>query len=260
MGKKAQVTIFIILGLIIISVFGILFLLKYENIKNYFESLNVERLNVPPQIKSINDFIGECFKSSSDEALYFIGQHGGYYNERVTGYEGIPYYLAKNELLIPKKEKIENEISEYINDAFIICINNFEIFPGFEITKGIVKTKTFVSYEKVSFKLEYPLTIKKQKTAYQLKSFNYEVPLRLEMIYNVSSFIVNEHLANKDEICLSCLIELSSKNELYLIARAYDNNVTVYAIADQKYYLDENRFSSDIAGFGNYNFKFAVND
>jgi len=260
MSKKSQVTIFIILGIIIVFIIGFLVLLKYTNFNAYFDNLNIEKFSVSPQIKNVNDFVIDCLELSGEEALYFIGQHGGYYNEKIQNYNGIPYYLNEGKILVPEKGKIEIELSKYVNDALVICINNFEDFPNFNITKGTIKTKTIISDKEVSFNLDYPLTIKKQKAVYRLKSFDYKSPLRLGIIYNVSYSIINELAKNKSEICLSCLSDLTLKNEMHLIARSYDNNVTVYTIADQIYYLDINRYSPDLFGFGNYNYKFAVRD
>ena len=106
MSKKSQVTIFIILGIIIVFIIGFLILLRYTDLQSYFDNLNIEKFSVSPQIKNVNDFVIDCLELSGEEALYFIGQHGGYYNEKIQNYNGIPYYLNEGKILVPERGKI----------------------------------------------------------------------------------------------------------------------------------------------------------
>ena len=133
MNKKAQVTIFIIIALIIIAGV-ILFFTFRENVS--------EKTDYPPKTAGIYNFVEECIEQKGEEALYFIGQHGGYYfTPKPLVSPGIPFYLISGRNYSPSKEKIENEISKYINDALLECINNFTEFKEYQIEQGEIKTE-----------------------------------------------------------------------------------------------------------------------
>ena len=59
---------------------------------------------VNPEIKPIYSFVDNCISKTSENAIYHIGETGGYYlyNERSNSV-GIAYYFDKGENLLPRK-------------------------------------------------------------------------------------------------------------------------------------------------------------
>ena len=81
-----------------------------------------------------------------------------------------------------------------------------------------------------------------------------KIPARLGIIYNVTDFIVNEHLKNTGEICMSCLLDLQTKEGLSIMAQTKkENNAIIYNIVDETYLFEENVLEP-----AQYNFRFAL--
>ena len=79
--KKAQITLFIILGIVIIIVFSMVF---------YAKTLFIERRSPGEEVKdvrtdTIRDFINDCLKNDLEEAVLLLGKQGGYIYERQGG-------------------------------------------------------------------------------------------------------------------------------------------------------------------------------
>src|SRR3989344_9582616 len=130
--KSAQITIFIIIAILIIAAVVLFF--------SFRGGIQREK-PASPEIAPIKIFVEECIYSVGEDALYFIGLHGGYYvpNKFSTSL-GIPYYIKDNETLMPAKEKIELEISKYVDEALLLCAGNFSEFNNFQIAQGKPKT------------------------------------------------------------------------------------------------------------------------
>ncbi len=229
-NKNAQITIFIILAILVIAIVALFFVFR--------DKILIEK-PVSPEIAPIKNFVEECIYDTGESALYFIGLHGGYYlPSKFSTPLGIPYYAKNNQSLMPSKEDIELEISKYINEALPLCAGNFTEFQEFQITKGEPKTQTLILDNEVILDVEYPLTIIKDEEKSRIKKFeNIKIPVRLGIIYNASSFIVNEHIKNNGEICMSCLLDLQEKDELSIMIRDEENTI-IYNIFSQDYLFD----------------------
>jgi len=258
--KRAQITIFIIIAILIIAAVVLFF--------SFRGGIQREK-PASPEIAPIKIFVEECIYSVGEDALYFIGLHGGYYvpNKFSTSL-GIPYYIKDNETLMPAKEKIELEIARYIDEALPLCAGNFkssqaaEKFPGnftefdnFKITSGEVKTSAKIFDEKVILNVNYPLTIIREEEKSRISKFETDIPVRLGIIYNASSFIVSEHLKNTGEICMSCLLELQEKENLSIMSQdsSEESNTIIYNLFDETYL-----FKEKIPETEKYLFRFAV--
>ena len=71
-NKRGQVTIFIIIGIIVISGVVLFFILKDD-------ADSSENKKISEDIGPINNYIKECIEYNTREVLYVIGQGAGYY-------------------------------------------------------------------------------------------------------------------------------------------------------------------------------------
>lgn len=248
--KKGQITIFIIIAVLIIAVVGLFFVFK--------GGIQKEK-PVNPEVAPIQNFVEECIYDTGENALYFIGLHGGYYvPSKFSTFQGIPYYIKGNKTLMPTKEKIESEIAKYVNEALPLCTGNFTEFNDFQINQGIIKTQTIILDNEVILNVEYPLTITKGEEKSRIKKFDgIKIPVRLGIIHNASNFIVNEHLKNTGEICMSCLLDLQEKENLFIMTQdeINEDNTIIYNVFD-KTYLFKNK--GGISEPEKYLFRFVI--
>ena len=230
-SKKSQTTIFIIIAIVIV-----VGLILYFSIRG---GLIIEQIN--PEISPINSFIDSCISNIGEDAIYHIGETGGYflYSERSTK-TGIAYYFDKGQNLFPSKEKIQDELSLYMNKMLFFCLENFADFSDFEISQGIIKTETKIIEGKVIFNVEYPLTISKGENSYFLKNFEKEIPSRLNTIYEVSSAIIEEQMLDFNNICINCLGDIAFDNKIYVTFSddVFDEETVIFSIIDDEYKIN----------------------
>lgn len=241
--KRGQVTTYVILGLVILFVIGIIFFLRGNVIQSILEQDTQKIKDVPPQVQVINDFVQDCVESTSEDALYVIGQHGGYFiTPQPSTVNKVYYYFINNRVNIPEKGIIENEISKYINQELSFC-TNFSNFEGFQISQGNIRSKISINENDVLISLKYPLNIKREDIDYSLEDFNINLDIRLGLIYDVSKEIVNKQVEDPEYTCLTCILNLSLENEIFIDRVDYPGNTVVYMITDPNSILKGHYYS-----------------
>lgn len=233
MDKKAQITIFIIIGIIIIGAAISLFAFK-DNLKISFFN---------PEIEKVQLFVENCILDVGSEVVYDIGLGGGYsFPPNFSISSGIPIYYSNGKSYMPSKKQIENEISEYISARLFFCTKNFVNFPEFEITQREIETKTTINNNKIILDIKYPLSITQEDSTSFIENFeNIEIPIRLGIIYDSIEEIINEQL-NYESICLSCILDVALENDLYVNLMDYDEETVVFIFKDENSKINNETF------------------
>lgn len=134
-SRKAQVTVFIIIGIIILFSVAIFYYMKNAGLEGpkFFQ----------PKTPPVDAFIQQCLENTAREALVSIGAQGGYlvlptmiganptrYVSLVPGVGGpyipkVPYWYYEGQTEIPSLEYIEYEIQTYVRQNLDSCIQDF---------------------------------------------------------------------------------------------------------------------------------------
>ncbi len=237
--KRSQLTIFIIIVVLIGAGAAGYFLVK--------GSLQIPGKPISPETAQIKNFVQECLDDSLENAVFRVGENGGYYfpPKISTPILEVPYYIKNKKNLMPSRGDIEKEISKYAARELVLCFGNFESSSEYEITKGEITAKTTIESENVLIEVNYPLTIIKEDKKSKLENFNSEIPVRLGIVYDAAAEFVGEELAatGTEGTCLSCLLEAAAKNDLYVSSFPYDNKTTIFIITDFNSIINEKEFT-----------------
>lgn len=237
MKKNGQLTIFIIIGILIV-----LIIMGIVAIRTGILNFNKEKIN--PEFTPVYDFVKDCIKITGEEAIYHIGLTGGYVvvpeTEKSLDFDNesdaeIAYYFYNKENHMPSKEQIEKELSFYIDNFIYFCINDFRDFPDFDVKQGEAKTTAKIENNKIIFSVNYPLSIKKENKTSEIKYFNdIEIPVRLSETYLVSEEIIKKQMENKEEICFSCLEDIGDRYNMSIQMMESVNDSIVFVVRDEQ--------------------------
>lgn len=247
LSNKAQISIFILLGLVILIAAA--FIINIEDL-NFEEDEISSSFDVAP----IKLFVERCLNNVGKESLIFVGEHGGYYNLPNPSLEdenfNLPYYFFENLVLTPSIKTIQSELSKYINENLLFCINDFEEFEkqGFEIEYNNVDTNTIIGENDISFIINFPTKIRKDNELTKIDNYNIKIEkMPLKTINEVSQEIINLQSEDPISVCLSCLYDLGVENDLYIDVQKYFNNTLIFDVIS---------FNASITEI--YNFTFVV--
>ena len=226
MNKRGQLTVFVIISIALVSV-----LLVYFSVKEGLIGFGVD-----PEIKPIYSFVDNCVQQTAEDAIYHIGQYGGYYIVPGSSTEEkLPYYFDKGRNLLPSKERVQAELSEYLINELFFCTRNFVDFPDFDITQGKIEVNSRIVKGEVIFGVKYPLSINKGESSYTLSLFHSEIPSRLDNVYHVAFELIEQQMIDGNDICINCLSDISLENKIYISINdhPFDEEVIVYTLIDE---------------------------
>jgi len=223
MDKKGQLTIFIIIAVLIMGAMVIFFSFRTELIQD-----------IPTaSVEGVSLFVQECIEQEGKKIIYDIGDKGGYFFPPEFSTEsGVPYYYSGNENYMPSKEEVENEISFYLNEILFFCTRNFVDFKDLEIEQKEIKTETIIEDEKVILNVNYPITITKGESISTIENFKAEISVRFGIVYDSVAEFMQEQLTSEG-ICLSCLLNISLENDLYVDMMDYDDETVLFIFIDE---------------------------
>ena len=233
-NSKGQLTIFIIIIVFIIGIAIVFFALRSQIGKKEV---------VTPEIEPIKYFVENCIEEAGNEIVYSVGQGGGYlFPPEFSTASGIPYYYSNGKNYMPSKNQMESEISTFVNLKIFFCTKNFIDFPEFEIEQGEPKTETKILDDKIILNVNYPLSIKMGLSTSLIKEFNnIEIPVRFGIIYDSIDKIIKEQLSH-ESICLSCILDISLKNDLFVNMLDYDEETTIFIVRDENSQINKKPF------------------
>lgn len=251
MGKRGQVTTFVILGVIIVA---LVLLVLYTKTNVFMFSPDIEDLS--GQMSTVRKHIVTCIGKVGDEPIKRIALQGGYlstpdgtyrlYDDTTISY--LCYNIdqdprCRNRML--RKMDMATQLDESLDFELQKCIDvqQFVKFGGFEIlTPEKWEIKTSINPDSVLVKVDYPIIIKSTKTEVEVsedsfsKTFNYP----LGDLYDVSQDILDFEtefgefeqltymLGNHGRIIIEKLRPYPDK--IYQIHKQYSNYIFQFAI------------------------------
>ncbi|NQU79559.1 hypothetical protein HQ545_07355 [Candidatus Woesearchaeota archaeon] len=232
-SKKAQITIFIIMGIVLVVVAGTIIFLSSEKNELSVEVIEAER--APTEFKPVQDFIESCLNEKLIESFMFIGQHGGYIDmsdpetsgstfnldiERPTMSDAaffansesshVAYWWHMNsedncndcwltDDTKPSIDFIESQSDKYIEDNIRDCLKGFDSFKsqGFliEYAKSM-SAKTTITEEDIVVLLEFDVNASLDDRSTKLTRYFTRAPLGFRDFYDLAEKI---SFAEKDK-------------------------------------------------------------
>ncbi len=215
MKKRGQITVFVIVGILVILGFLLFFYLRERT------TIFTPEVVVPQEIAPIKRYVESCMQDIGEKAVIMLGMQSGYVEIpeeiamnpqayiNVGGPIKLPYWYLNGIDISPTLANMQSQISDYVSKNLKDCLKNFSDFDEFIIEeKGEIRTKTVIAEEDVIITTDYLLVIKNRKgdkiTEWSL--YTTSVPVRLKKIYRLAKGIMNAE--NKDMFLEKTTIDL----------------------------------------------------
>ncbi|MFO8016723.1 MAG: hypothetical protein R6U32_06465 [Candidatus Woesearchaeota archaeon] len=205
--KRGQVTIFIIIGIVILVLISLIFFLRGESAEELEEEAErAQELDV----SSVRLFTKGCMDQTLEDAFYILGYHGGYIYLPVTnlglGDYNTSYGYYEGESRLASLDQMKQEIRRYFMFNMGQCTNDFQSFPQYEINESVGTINISFAEDKTLFDISYPLAIREGDSLTEISDFHIEMDVRLRLIHDIAEKFVNSslkegpHLVNLDYI------------------------------------------------------------
>jgi|SRR3989344_183970 len=230
-SRKAQVTVFVIVALVIVVLIALYFIFS-GNLNNIPETNG--------EVADVKSYIDSCIEKTLEQGIYYNGLQGGYYDpplSSVTYSEiKIPYYWQDNKNLVPEKSKIEQELAKYVDNELSNCINNFEAFNSstYEISHEVPKSEVKILDNRIRVNINYPISVKKADETFVLEKFVSELDFDFLSKYNYAQQIVDEHENSPNAVPLGFITMLADRNNFKIETIDLDEDVVIYSLIFQE--------------------------
>lgn len=210
--KKGQITIFIIIGIVLVLGTALYLILSERLTRPYAD---IEIGETP-----LNIIMENCLEKTAEQGILFIGTQGGYYNLTeeyiVTDYSSVPYYLQKEKEEIPSKEKIASEIARYIEDNIFYCIGNFSEIEkeGFTLVEAPPSADVMIDDYAVQVDLDLPIKIIKDNAEIELPKFSKTISSSIGKIHDLAVKIIDMEKQDPGWIDLSSISNTEFKVDI----------------------------------------------
>ncbi|MAG39641.1 hypothetical protein CMI41_01605 [Candidatus Pacearchaeota archaeon] len=203
-NKKGQLTLFIILGILIIAtVLLVLYLNKQTLLGNS---------QLQPQVQSINGLVLECLEKITGESVNLSLSSGGIIyeekNETLFLNGLIPYYNLQN----ISEERLKNNIRDYIDSNLADCSqdNKGDYLISYETPKSNVE----IEQEYILIETYFPIAIEIEETTSLLEDFSFEMNTNLGYLFESAKIISENNVLKEESLCLSCVDQITIDREI----------------------------------------------
>lgn len=224
--KKGQITMFIILGILLLFLSGFVLFGMNKG------PTSVKKSSSSP----IENYVSACIERTAGFGLYQLGIHGGKIydisNAFVKYYYDVSYAHDNGNVmpsLADSQKDLERYVNENLNAGAYSCIKDLNVFKNEYDTIEIsdVNTTIFFSDDVTMVKVNMPVNLVKKGASKQFDNFEYKFNVRYKRIHSFINGMVDYTTA----------VPLSYNGvagvNIHMIPYS-ENNVELYAVTDSK--------------------------
>ncbi len=232
MDRRAQVTIFIIVGILLLAIFAVVLYVTQNTVTTEFETEGRPVIQtVPQEFIALQEFTESCLQSVTEQGLVILGQQGGYiYPSSLGDFSPIDPTnadgLSLDPLLVPywhynahengagttflqslqpdlyddegEYMSIESQLARYVEEELGTCLQDYTAFAGqgYAVDLGDKSAQVRVFDGYVDVILDMPLAAERDGANADLETFYSAVNLDLKGLYEFADALTSAEQEN----------------------------------------------------------------
>ncbi len=244
MKKEGQVTIYIIIGIVVVLAIGLAVMFRGEIIQLSQQIQLKGTTEAPLEIQKIKDDLQSCVKKTFEDGVWLMGLQSGYLmksdNVSFLYIANVSIAYSSDEGLnrIPSIKTMQLHLAKYLKANIPECFNVYS-YTKVDIYPSTIVPQVKISDKAISANVKYDLQVTHKNVTYTLtKPYKTTISIRLGMIRDIASKIVDNEI--KD---WSVDVEYLKGLEFDIGLYAVDSLTNVYIITDDKSKIQNNNYS-----------------
>ena len=208
MDRKAQLSIFLVIALVVVAA---VILVGFLYTQGLILPLSQEESQtiLGSQVEPLRTLVKSCVGDSTADAIAFVAEHGGYASYQGQGLSSIDFAGEKVIVLVrtergfanrlPSKEEFERQIAAYLNDGGLggakidSCAGGFSGFEqqGFKVSPKKRTLSVDVSEESVNVQVDWQIDIGKGRARIPVEASDVLVLSNAAKAHRIATDIVN---------------------------------------------------------------------
>ena len=222
-NKRGQLTVFIIIGIVLLFSAALIIYIRGA-VTRYQPPTEVPFEQVPTELQPLQNYVTECLRTTSIDALKRTGLQGGYTDistfrvidsdpsqgNAVSFSPGsdlkIPYwwYLKSGNRCEgncefgserPDLPEIERQLGNFISSRIIGCLGDYQTFiqQGFSIEQGPITTDVKLGRTVTVF-MRYEMKVTRQGRTGTLTQFASQIPVDFQRLYELATAMTDSEI------------------------------------------------------------------
>ena len=202
-GIKAQITLFIIIGIVLLIGVGSLYYVLSGARPVTDVETKIKDISIHDEA-SIKDYVESCMLKDIRENVMELSMKGGSYDADFMHDGKVHSTFAKVSMDVYKplnvmltKEELAEQLRKRLLPLIRKCVD-ITVFKkeGYEFTQGGMNLEIVVATDDVSMKLTYPVSLTKGSNVIQIDTYNAKFRSSLGKLHDIAVLITNEELLN----------------------------------------------------------------
>ncbi len=232
MNSKAQISLFIIIGIVILLGVSVYFI--YSNVTDTQSDELELTETIPQEFAVVQKYVSECVRTVARDGLRLIGAQGGYINPSSQGLSAsrndptesdgvylsslsesfVPYwwflassndcdgdcfYYSNYPPLEGTSDSVKNQLEDYINAELLNCVGDFSSLreSGYQIEyASSVQTQIYFRDDDIRFFVEFPITASTSDTEQFISQFEYIANVPFLRMYEYATLLLDVQIEN----------------------------------------------------------------
>ena len=236
--RKSQVTLFIIVGIVILIMVAFIAYLISSDLDGEAE----HHEDTPAWARPVETFYKSCLDSVVDEGINRLSMRAGYYDLPLLAFNSmygeVPYYFYFGESLFPGVERFEREMEKYINRNLDVCLRNFDTIENFNVTMGRINSNVEVGHESIFVNFEQGANVTREGITRSIYFPEYSYDARIKDIYEVSEKIVENKIRTPKFINITLIHELMRDYDIQIDTLTSGEDRVIYVLQDEDNEID----------------------
>ena len=237
MNSKGQITMFVVLGIIILASVAIGYYMMSSVNESAAESETKIASKLPADVAEVRKAISECVQYSLEDAIAQAGMFGGYTEPKTdalfTNMAFVNYAYLNGRKILPTLQNLQDNIADYMAGTIPTCVDTEN--EKFQITLPGPKATVEISDRKVFADVDYKVVLKSGDSSFTLSEpFKVESSVRLKALYDAASKIAAKAVESPDNINVDYLLTLGEEVDVI----PFDEKNVIYRILDKSVTLN----------------------
>tara|TARA_Y100000034_G_scaffold130234_2_gene188138 strand:- start:1101 stop:1868 length:768 start_codon:yes stop_codon:yes gene_type:complete len=233
--KRGQVTVILIVAIVIVVAILLVYFLTQKSSQSAIDLSKID-----PEFRPLYKSLSNCLEDRANDALLITGLSGGYIEPKKNFLETnlglVSYGLKNNKNVLISKEKLEDEISNYIDDSISFCVDSI----SFEVEFGESNTRTEIKGNKVIVNPRFKITVSSGNKSVVFDQYpDIEIPVKLGHIIDIANGIIEKQKQTGDQISLTYLSDF----DVNVIFDYVDDKTLLYIVYDEDSKIEDIPYS-----------------
>ena len=205
LNKHAQVTIFIILGILLVASALTLYITKDYLFTSAWDRNLAKSFQVPQELQGFHEYLLSCISDEARKGAELLGQQGGFIFPVQDQEQALflskslhlPYwfYQASNKVSfeqIPLKQTMEQELERYLNLQIPLCLEAYNSLEEYQFTPAQVQSTVEILDQEIRLTITYPLVVSLKDLEFTFPPFYQSLDVPLGTLYDQAVLLFTE--------------------------------------------------------------------